>query len=626
MKRFWAAVLTGILLIGSAQAYRVPNDTSNYGVIATPGINNDPEVQAQALKALGLFLGTEQGFALRRTMTRGEAAAMLVRYLGGEQQAQSGKWKHPFTDVPAWADGYVGWLFQKGLTKGVSEKKYGAAQPITGLQYATFLSRVLTDADDYMASGMLTSTEVSNFSSMGGGIKRADAVALSVRALTRYGSKEGKPLAAQLLEQGVFTKEQFGNAMWDVLPPDYHYDGGNAVVSTLAGVPYAVCPLDNLELDFDMAMVGGFDSTQPYVYAYRLEEGALAVYQLDAKTLTPTRLGAHALPDGIDATIARGNYVMQLGGKDYILEQYWTEQRMGVYGALLSWDGQTLTEEVSAANIGDGAAMDDKVFSVEVLAERRMLPEEGGVSYNNELESFAIRAKDAVFLVTKDGVHRLEDEDGWLVYQDASCVITQLIDEKQTVLTCIGVDGAVRDRYTVPAGGIRRGVSSYPGGSLYGDAGWYTVDQGRLTQKTDMPVVDVVYCRIGASPSDPYLLTHDLGEPLIGMKGGNKIVQMHEDGTISTILDNKPAHGIAISKLEAWGSLLAFYSADEVGMQHYDQYTYLVRGDKVSVQNYTPGYAEAASDAGQTPEEYQLAHIKAEQARLDALGIGVGAK
>ena len=45
---------------------------------------------------------------------------MLTRLLGAEKTALAGNWKHPFTDVPQWADKYVGWLYQNGLTKGVS--------------------------------------------------------------------------------------------------------------------------------------------------------------------------------------------------------------------------------------------------------------------------------------------------------------------------------------------------------------------------------------------------------------------------------------------------------------------------------------------------------------------------
>lgn len=51
-------------------------------------------------------------------MTRSEAVTMLVRLLGRENEALSGKWETPFTDVPAWAEPYVGLAYENGLTTG----------------------------------------------------------------------------------------------------------------------------------------------------------------------------------------------------------------------------------------------------------------------------------------------------------------------------------------------------------------------------------------------------------------------------------------------------------------------------------------------------------------------------
>ena len=69
----------------------------------------EAEDAADALYALGLFqgAGTDSDgapvFELGRAMTRSEAVTMLVRLLGRENEALSGKWETPFTDVPAWA-------------------------------------------------------------------------------------------------------------------------------------------------------------------------------------------------------------------------------------------------------------------------------------------------------------------------------------------------------------------------------------------------------------------------------------------------------------------------------------------------------------------------------------------
>lgn len=63
---------------------------ANAGTIDN-GYPGDTEAQAQMLCDLGLFRGTENGFELEKPMTRAEAAAMLTRLLGAEQEAlQSG--------------------------------------------------------------------------------------------------------------------------------------------------------------------------------------------------------------------------------------------------------------------------------------------------------------------------------------------------------------------------------------------------------------------------------------------------------------------------------------------------------------------------------------------------------
>ena len=41
-------------------------------------------------------------FSLERPMTRGEAITMVVRLTGGREEALSGGYSHPFTDVDSW--------------------------------------------------------------------------------------------------------------------------------------------------------------------------------------------------------------------------------------------------------------------------------------------------------------------------------------------------------------------------------------------------------------------------------------------------------------------------------------------------------------------------------------------
>ena len=177
---------------------------------------------AGELNRLGLFRGTgtmQDGsprFELDRAGTRLEAIVMLIRLLGKESEALSGSWQHPFTDVPGWADAYVGYAYEAGLTLGVSKTQFGTGEA-TAQQYLTFLLRALgyTGADTYdnafslaQACGIYEDAELDratpdlSFEPFW----RADMAILSRRALNSNGNL-GSQLAGLLMERGVFSSE-----------------------------------------------------------------------------------------------------------------------------------------------------------------------------------------------------------------------------------------------------------------------------------------------------------------------------------------------------------------------------------------------------------------------------------
>lgn len=103
---------------------------------------------AQQLNQLGLFQGAgtnadgSVNYDLDRQPNRAEGITMLVRALGAGDQEGTAK-NHPYTDVPAWANGVVSYAQKKGLTKGVSATKFGADSPVTTAMYLTFMLRAL---------------------------------------------------------------------------------------------------------------------------------------------------------------------------------------------------------------------------------------------------------------------------------------------------------------------------------------------------------------------------------------------------------------------------------------------------------------------------------------------------
>ena len=174
------------------------------------------ETLAQDLKALGLFQGvSDTEFDLNRAPTRVEALVMLIRLLGKDTEALSGQWSHPFSDVPGWANKYVGFAYVNGLTKGISETEFGTGTA-TIQMYLTFVLRSLdyTDAngEDFSYSepyslayhvGILPDcVDRENF-------LRSDVVIVSYCALSAYMKNTQDTLATKLISEGVFTQEEF---------------------------------------------------------------------------------------------------------------------------------------------------------------------------------------------------------------------------------------------------------------------------------------------------------------------------------------------------------------------------------------------------------------------------------
>lgn len=206
MKKIFTTVF---LTIALCAVFAFPSFAAN--------LEGDAQKSAEALREMNLFLGTDKGFELERPMTRAEAAVMLVRFFGAEEKALAGSYKHPFTDVPEWADKYVGWLYVSGLTNGVAPTLYGSQQPVTAWQYATFITRALQD-DEAIPSGLIKEDEISAIDTNKKFI-RADAAIMSVRALgCQYTKNENyRPLADVCIERELFTAEEFGNACHPLL-------------------------------------------------------------------------------------------------------------------------------------------------------------------------------------------------------------------------------------------------------------------------------------------------------------------------------------------------------------------------------------------------------------------------
>lgn len=186
---------------------------------ATP----DPlmEKQAQALNSLGLFSGTDKGFELERTPTRGESLVMLLKLTGQAQQAEKENLPHPFTDG-GWASPFIGYGYTHKYTSGVSDTEFGTAQPATAQQYAVFLLRALgyTINEDYSYDKAL-SFFLSHAPALTPAVEdftRGDMAAMSMAALAAPMKDGSGTLAEKLSSQGLFSMEDYRTARDGAIP------------------------------------------------------------------------------------------------------------------------------------------------------------------------------------------------------------------------------------------------------------------------------------------------------------------------------------------------------------------------------------------------------------------------
>lgn len=76
-------------------------------------------------------------------LTRAQAAVVLVQLMGLEEEAKAAaQAPSPFTDVPAWANGYVNVAYEKGVVKGMDSQHFGSDQTCGIKDFITMLFRL----------------------------------------------------------------------------------------------------------------------------------------------------------------------------------------------------------------------------------------------------------------------------------------------------------------------------------------------------------------------------------------------------------------------------------------------------------------------------------------------------
>ncbi len=207
-KRFFAIVLAAVMMIAAivpAAAYTVKQQNT-----------------ADALNELGLFqgMGPAVGYALDQNLTRAQGITLLVRMIGKEAEALEGTYRTPFVDVPAWAAGYVGYAYTNAITNGMGPDKFGSDVQLNDYMFLTLVLRALgySDAGENAQFTWNDPYELAkkvgliDIAAADGSFTRGDAVDVFWKAMSAEIVGKNMTLAQSLIEQGIFTAEQFAAA------------------------------------------------------------------------------------------------------------------------------------------------------------------------------------------------------------------------------------------------------------------------------------------------------------------------------------------------------------------------------------------------------------------------------
>lgn len=586
MKKLISVCFACLLLTFAAGAANVGTIDNGY-----PG---DTEAQAQLLYDLGLFQGTEKGFELEKPMTRAEAAVMLTRLLGAEDKALSGDWTHPFSDVPQWADKYVGWLYENGLTNGTSDTAYSPEQNVTCGQYCTFLARASTDYDYY--SWLLKYGANEEERCDAAGFVRGDAVSLSTRLLgeiyRKNGDESGISVAQALIGKGVFTTGQWGTATRRVLPSFYCIDGEGTdtqIQRTVFDVVVASGPVGQ------HAVLCTLNHRQEPMYLVTGSNGQTrTLYRVDPDTLDLTQI----YTCDADHTIYP---LCWIGNAHYFYLSEWEKFQSPMTVLLVQGDAVQLT-------------------GITLTQDWELQPHESGQLLLGETG----------WLLTEDGVQPQQMRGTVFATLADGRIVTQSIDAEQTLIMTWTADGAPLNTIA-----IQNSVLAYPTDEarvafapqlsmhndvyFWGSAGLYRMDDDGLTQITALPAYD--YTR---NPSDGsfVIVTHapdrhvEYSESAVVFRTGDTLMRILPDGTAKSLLPQLPEGSLLLGTVNLLSDgRVEFTTLKPTEPRRMGRFTCVLDDGKVKVTDATYDiFYMFGEDA-----------IEVEQARLDALGIGAGA-
>jgi hypothetical protein len=184
------------------------------------------------LHQIGMFVGTGDGYELERTPTRVEGLQVMIHLSGKADEALDGDWRHPFEDVPRWAEKYVGYAWQTGLTTGMGATIFGAERQMTFRMFCTLLMRVLgyiegeggytyaTAVEDALRFNLVTEEMIRLADCENGGtFLRGDMVLMANRLLHQSPEGEDRTVLQILVDRGLVDYDIAVRSDFEVEPP-----------------------------------------------------------------------------------------------------------------------------------------------------------------------------------------------------------------------------------------------------------------------------------------------------------------------------------------------------------------------------------------------------------------------
>lgn len=191
-------------------------------MLATPSLAYTRQEQnmADAMKYLNLFVGTDKGYELERSLNREEGVTLLVGMLGKKEEAARGDCAHPFNDVSPWAQVYVAYAWENQLTAGISATEFGGMNAMTDNMFLTMTLKALgysadgedKDFDWQSPYALAKETGLTGSEEPDTEFLRGDALEIFWNALDTKLKDQRDTLAEVLVEQGAFTQKELEKA------------------------------------------------------------------------------------------------------------------------------------------------------------------------------------------------------------------------------------------------------------------------------------------------------------------------------------------------------------------------------------------------------------------------------